>query len=165
MGLFHKLFGLPTKCPACGHDGARESFSGTQCVSPECIHYDGAYAQEAVRGGIVHWSVLPPVTFDSPIDVEYVNAQDESKTFTADRTSFRVRGRHLSVRVAPSGRRIALLLDRSQNLDQRRPAIPSGDGTGGPTPREAYVINFHRRRGSTSPLYQSLCAKYPEFAE
>ena len=165
MGLFHKLFGLPTKCPACGHDGARESFSGTQCVSPECIHYDGAYAQEAVRGGIVHWSVLPPVTFDSPIDVEYVNAQDEPKTFTADRTSFRVRGRHLSARVAPSGRRISLLLDRIQNLDQLRPAIPSADGTDGPTPHEAYVINFHRRRHTTSTLHESLCARYPDFAE
>ena len=112
----------------------------------------------------MHWSVLPSIKFDAPIEIRYTNARGEAKSFTGDRRSLRVRGRHLSVCVAPSGLRIALALERISNLDDLTGAIPiPGAQEGGPTPHEAYVMQFHRRQGATSALFNSLAAKYPDF--
>ena len=71
--------------------------------------------------------------------------------------------RLLSARVAPSGWRIALKLDRIENLEAIKPEVARAQAVFEGVPRHAaYVIHFHRRRGTTSPLYESLRRKYPD---
>jgi hypothetical protein len=52
------------------------------------------------------------------VEIKYKNWKGEMKTFVGDRRTMRHRGRHLSLRVAPEGVRIALALDRIQNLPE-----------------------------------------------
>jgi len=162
MSFFGKLFGLTTECPACGTPAAKVSFFGIKCRSAGCIHHDPGYEREPLRSGAVHWSQLPPVTFDDPIQIEYTNHAGEPKTFTCDRRSLRIRGRHLSARVAPSGRRITLKLEGIGNLSQIEPAVVEAQSRPEPTGHEAYVMGYHSRHGTTSALNESLKAKYPE---
>ena len=162
MGFLAKLFGKSGECPGCHEPGARVSFFGASCIWPGCAFYDADYAAQVIRGRSVHWSQVPPVEFDDPVEIEYTNFRGEQKTFTAEGRSLRVRGRHLSACVAPSGWRIALKLDRIGNLDAIKPAVAQAHAAReGVTGHAAYVINFHRRRGTTSPLYESLRAKHP----
>ena len=148
MGFFAKLFGLPVRCPSCGTSGAKEGFfSGVKCVSPGCIFYDEAYAS----GGFAH-----------PLSIRYVNFKGEEKTFICDGDSLRVRGRHLSVVVAPRRPRIALKIDNILNRSDIRD-LARLEKQKTPSPREKRVLTFHRRYGTTSPLYESLREKYPDF--
>ena len=123
MGLFGKLFGEIADCPACREPGAKVSLFGITCAAPGCMFYSAAYADQAVRSGAVHWSQLPPVAFGQSIDIEYTNYLGEQKTFTCDRQSLRARGRHLSARVAPTGRRIALKIGSIRDLEAIKPYV------------------------------------------
>jgi len=135
-------------CPQCGADWARlESFDDVKCVSPNCEHYDSEYAGSGLQ---------------NPMAVEYVNFRDEQKTFTGDAASMRLGETHASMRVAPTGRRITLRLDRIRNRQEVEQAAPPVGGDM-PSPREKRVLSYHQKRGTTSPLYESLRAKYPAF--
>jgi predicted Zn-ribbon and HTH transcriptional regulator len=147
MGFFAKLFGLKTRCPACGAEWAKESlFSGVKCVSPDCQHYDRAYAARVFESPLTgscpacgsEWAKLASFTdvkcmspkcnhynaqyatagFDKPLTIEYVNFRGEQKTFTCDSESIRVKRAHINVRVAPTGRRIALKAASITNRDE-----------------------------------------------
>ena len=58
------------------------------------------------------------------VEIRYKNWKGETKTFVGDRRTMRRRGRHLSLRVAPEGIRIALALDRIQNLPEVEAVTP-----------------------------------------
>ena len=126
MGFFSKLFGKSIECPGCGTPQARETFSGVQCLHPDCRHYDLRYVRYAVESGRIDWKNLPPAKLEDPVNVDYVNFAGTRKTFTVDRKSLRVRGRHLSMRVSPSGFRIALDPERIQNLSDLRDTSEEG---------------------------------------
>jgi hypothetical protein len=171
MGFLARLFGWTVDCDACGDRQAKASFGGTKCRNSNCRNYDSAYAQSlelastARRGGLAAFAGTP-VEFKNPIRVDYTNFEGERKTFTADRDSIRVRNAHISLRVAPTGARIALKRDRistpnldgvsaSNSVEQAIQAAQSG-----PTPHERYVMNYHKQGGTTSALYEQLRAKY-----
>ena len=175
MGLLGRLFGMTADCPACDQPGARLSLFGVRCTSRLCIHYDPRYAQtqaetDAERDdqrdqddeAFVRWQGARSVAFEQPTEIQYVNFRGRERTFTADARSLRVRGRHLSACVAPTGQRIALALDRIVNLAAIQPLVAACQADlGGASPREAYVIRYHRVHGTSSALYTSLRAKYP----
>ena len=52
------------------------------------------------------------------VEIRYKNWKGEEKAFVADRRTIRRKGRHLSMRVAPTGVRIALAIDRIQNMPE-----------------------------------------------
>jgi hypothetical protein len=79
------------------------SFTDVKCVSPKCSHYNAEYATAG---------------FESPLTIEYVNFRGAQKTFTCDSDSIRVKGAHITVRVAPTGRRIALKASSITNRDE-----------------------------------------------
>jgi len=125
MGFLSKLFGSTTNCPDCRVAGAKDSFFGVKCGNQFCRNYDENMAKQP-----------PPVTadtsskpsFDGPvvefansIEVQYINFRGEKKTFIADRDSIEARTAHLSMAVAPTGRRITLnpekILNRSELED------------------------------------------------
>lgn len=76
----------------------------------------------------------------------------------SERNSMRRRGAHLSVAVEPTGRRIALKLEKISDREVIEGQIPPE-----PNADEKRVLTYHNRRGTTSPLCESLRAKYSDY--
>ena len=84
----------------------------------------------------------PPADFSNPITVEYVNFRGEQKTFTADPKSIRARGSRLSMRVAPTGTRIALGRDKIANLGLVEQALEQAVEEAAPAVEHAPPADF-----------------------
>jgi len=102
------------------------------------------------------------VRYADPIQIEYTNYQGQYRTFAANRESLRLKGAHVSAEVEPTGMRIALKQEKIMNSDVVVAPLAEAMESG-PDANEARVLRFHRGRGTTSPLYESLVAKYPDF--
>jgi hypothetical protein len=165
MGLLDFLFGK-TKCPQCGAKGARTSENRIRCPNPSCQHFDATLG----RGGRLRMggTRAPRRSDYSPVRalaILYRNFQSQEKTFTADKESLQRKGNHIVARVAPTGEKIALSRDRIQNLSEVEQALPQAAETAraGPTARERQVLSYHKKYKSTSPLYEKIRAKYPDW--
>jgi hypoxanthine phosphoribosyltransferase len=101
----------------------------------------------------------------SPLAIQYRNFQGEEKTFTADSETLRRKRNHVIARVAPTGRSISLSRDRIQNLEEVEQAVAkiTESQPPGPTARERQVLGYHKKHKSTSPLYEEIRAKYPDW--
>jgi hypothetical protein len=101
----------------------------------------------------------------SALAILYRNFQGQEKTFTADKESLQRKGNHIVARVAPTGEKIALSRDRIQNLSEVEQALLQAAETAraGPTARERQVLSYHKKYKSTSPLYEKIRAKYPDW--
>jgi hypothetical protein len=155
------LFGK-TKCPLCGTKGARVSSGRTRCPNPSCQYFDGTLR----RGGLRWRAWRSDYSPASPVHIRYRNFQGQEKTFTADKESLRRTRNHIIARVAPTGENISLSRDRIQNLLEVEEAVPQVSDAArrsGPTARERRVLAFHKKRNSTSPLYERIRAKYPDW--
>jgi hypothetical protein len=102
---------------------------------------------------------------ERPLAIRYCNFQGFEKTFTAEKESLRRKRNHIIARVAPTGEKIALSRDRILNLAEVDEALPQAvePPRPGPTKRERQVLAFHRYHKSTSPLYEKIRAKYPDW--
>ena len=92
------------------------------------------------------------------IQIRYLNFRGEVKTFTGDRTTLRAKGKHVSIRLAPSGRRVAFNKECIQNPAEVEAAlrlVPSM------TAVEKQIAGYYKKHGGTSPRYESLRKKYP----
>ncbi len=177
MGFLDFLTGK-VECPNCGTKGARKSGDSIRCPNRYCSNFDPTLEVQAPSP-----SPLTPSPADEPssnqdeptmegnftparpVTIRYLNFRHQQKSFGADASTAKLRSNHLFVQVAPTGRRICLSRDRVQNLAEVEAAC--GDrvraGSGGPTSQETRVLNFHAKRGTTSPLYEKLRAKYPNW--
>jgi hypothetical protein len=101
----------------------------------------------------------------NPITIRYRNFQGQDRTFSAEQQSIVRKGHHLVAQVAPTGLKIALARDRIQNLAEVESAFPQRVALGQPwpTPRERQVLNYHKKHQSTSPLFEKIRAKYPNW--
>ena len=159
MGLFDFLFGKKN-CPQCGAKGAKADGARVRCPNPSCRYFDGAVG----RG-----FGLRPRRSDyspgNPLEIRYRNLRGEEKTFRADQDSLTKKGNHIVARVAPTGEKISLSRDRIQNLAEVEDALPkpTESAAAGPNARERRVLTFHKNHKSTSPLYEELRAKYPDW--
>jgi hypothetical protein len=167
MGLLDFLFGK-TKCPECGTKGARTSQGRTRCPNPSCQYFDGTLRGRGGRHR--NGRLLAPRRSDyspeRPLAIRYCNFQGQEKTFTTDQKSVMRRGNHIVARVAPTGETIALSRDRIQNLSEVEQALPPVVGAvqqTGPNKRERQVLGFHKKHKSTSPLYEKIRTKYPDW--
>jgi hypothetical protein len=152
------------ECPRCGTSGAKEIKGRIHCPNPTCEYFSTTQDKGGAAPG--------PITFSSPAEVpagcvaiQYRNFRGQGKTFVAQAASARRRNNHISVIVEPKRARIALARDRIMNLNEVEAALPQRAAAGQeePTPRERQVMTYHKIRGSTSPLYESLRAKYPNW--
>lgn len=98
-----------------------------------------------------------------PIAIRYRNFKGEEKTFTADAESIRRKRNHIVASVAPTGQNISLSRDRIQNLQEVEQALShqAEAARSIPTKRERQVLGYHKKHGTTSPLYEQIRAKYP----
>jgi hypothetical protein len=97
------------------------------------------------------------------VAIQYRNFQGQDKIFHADARSLHREKNHIVATVAPKGRQITLSRDRIQNLEEVERQMPQrvAQGQNWPTPRERQVLNYHKKHGSTSALYEKIRAKYP----
>ncbi len=163
MSLLDFLSGK-TECPNCGTKGAKKSGDQIRCPNPHCSNFD---PELEGQGTVRRVAATPQGSFAParPITVRYLNYQRQDKTFTADADSAVRKGNHVSMCVTPSGIRIALSRDRIQNLREVEEACPErvAPGQEGPSRRERQVLSYHKNRGTTSPLYEKIRAKYPQW--
>jgi hypothetical protein len=165
MGLFDKFFKNQSQensgntCPQCG---SMASFAGgrVRCTNPLCSNYAAvavSSSTSAKRGG----SFSP----QTPIEIRYTNFRGESKSFTTDAATLVRKKAHISAQVAPEGERITLARSRIQNLSEVEASFPQqvAPGQAWPSPKERQVLNYHKKYGSTSPLYEKIRAKYPNW--
>jgi hypothetical protein len=155
------------KCPNCGTEGARKSGDGYKCTNPRCQWFDSGVApSESSHQVMTPGGMSVNFTSGSTIAIRYRNFKGEEKTFNVDRESaVRVKN-HWSVKTASGGvNAIALSRDRIQNLNEVEAALPQrlAPGQAYPTPRERQVLGFHKKYKTTSPLYEKIRAKYPNW--
>ena len=166
------------ECPRCGTGGAKEINGEIHCPNPTCAYFsktmgkpDAASDRDSVTfsqrsEAPADFSVGPPADVPAgSFAIQYRNFRGQGKTFVAEAASARRTKNHISVKVAPQGARIALSRDRILNLNDVDAAVPQrlAPGQQEPTWRERQVLTYHKNRGSTSPLYQSIRAKYPNW--
>jgi len=163
MGFLDFLFGKrKALCPACGTKGARTSDVPIRCPNPSCQYYDATLGQNWAGNFRRGFSDYLPAR---PLAVQYRNFQDQQKIFTVDAESLRRKKNHIIACVAPTGMKITLSRDRIQNLREVEQALPQQREavSSGPTARERQVLGYHAKHKTTSPLYEQIRAKYPNW--
>ncbi len=154
------------RCPQCGTSGARETEGRILCPNPSCAYFDASGGQggsvpqaETKSPGSGSFTPARATTF------LYKNHQGQEQTFTADAETAVRKGNHILMRVAPSGLQISLSRDRIQNLREVEGAFPQRvePGQTWPTPRERQILGYHKKNKSSSPLYEKIRSKYPQW--
>jgi hypothetical protein len=165
MGFLDFLTGgKKVQCPSCGMQGARKSGDKIRCLNPACPYFDSSIGTKGTlraAGRRLRGNFTPA----RPLTIRYRNFQGQEKTFIADADATVRKSNHLVARVAPTGRRIVLSRERIQNLSEVEGLLPQRveAGQSWPTPRERQVLSYHKKYGTSSPLYEKIRAKYPNW--
>lgn len=168
MGLLDSIIsmfggGKKIDCPNCGTAGARRKRDGTiQCKNQICANFDPSFALgRRIAPVRTRGDFLPR----HPVSIRYVNFVGQNRDFSSERDSLVRKKNHIVAQVAPTGRKIALSRDRIQNLNEVEGCMPRRvePGQSWPTGRERQILNFHKKHGTTSPRYEQLRAKYPNW--
>ena len=94
------------------------------------------------------------------IEIRYTNFVGEQKTFTGDYRSAYIRGRHIVIRLIPTGKRISLNLEKIENRSEVEPLVAANPR---PSANERRILHYHLKRGSTSALFEQIRSKYPHY--
>jgi len=156
------------KCPKCGTWGAKKSLFKVKCVNPSCQKYDSECANAYQQNRIIGKSaaeVFPHLEGKaSPenysLRIRYKNFRGDEIIYSADPSSGYSKAEHLVVRVAPTGQHVTFRLSAIQNRSDVESHLPKGPI---PNPHERKILNFHLRRGTTSPLFKEVREKYPDY--
>ncbi len=163
---FSDLLKKSVVCPDCRTRGAvKIAFARVRCRNPACRHYDPSLAFASVRQSLAPEQprTAPQGDFNpgpEAITIRYRNYRGDDVEFTGDRRTIRFCKAHVSVRVAPTGKRIALWQRFVRDLEELRRHAPSGM----PTAVERQILSYHRNHGTTSPRYEEVWRKYPDWA-
>ncbi|MBZ5524903.1 MAG: hypothetical protein LAP21_21945 [Acidobacteriia bacterium] len=166
-----------TNCPLCGTPGSTKEGDRVRCLNPQCANFfltPGQVPAEprAPKPASQSPQSAPQAPASGPglgsartITIQYKNFQDQHKTFTADVGSLRRKKNHIVARVAPSGKILSLSRDRIQNMTEVDQCLPAYMRTGAPYPtaKERQVLGYHKKHKSTSPLYEKIRAKFPDW--
>jgi hypothetical protein len=154
------------QCPNCGADGAKKAKDWTVlCPNHSCPYFDRSLATAPPSANWGQAATTGSFTPARPITIRYRNFQNQDKTFTADAEVTVRKKNHLVAAVAPSGKKIVLARNRIQNLSEVESALPQKieAGQGWPSPGEAQVLGYHKKHGTSSPLYEKVRGKYPNW--
>ena len=171
MGLLDflkSLFGSGgIQCPSCGTRSARQTEDGiVHCKNPLCPYFD---ARLGLTGKLRQAGTRVPTRGDfrpmNPLSIRYRNFAGQDRDFSAERDSIVGKRNHIVASVAPTGRRITLSRDRIQNLSEveavaKQQVEPGQDW---PSRVERQILIYHKKHGSTSPRYEQVRAKYPNW--
>ncbi len=159
--------GEKIECPNCGSSGAiKTSDELIHCKNQSCPNFDPGL----VLGGrlVRHYTSLPTrgdFVPEHPVSIRYLNFVGQDRDFSAERDSLVRKKNHIVTQVAPTGRKIALSRDRIKNLSEVESHMPRRiePGQNWPTGRDRQILNYHKNHGSTSPRYEQVRAKYPNW--
>lgn len=164
------------ECPRCGTHGAKEINGSIHCPNPTCAYFSKTMGKgEAAKsspmlsqpgafpGGSSSGQAAEVPT--GSFAIYYRDFKGQERTFMAQAASAQRHRNHIRVKVAPKGAQIVLSRDRILNLNDVEAAFPQrvAPRQEWPTPRERQILNFHKKRRSSSPLYESIRAKYPNW--
>ena len=172
MGLLDTLMSLFSRgekieCPHCGAADARKTSDEIiHCRNASCPNFDAGL----VLGGRLRrkYTVVPTkgnFVPEHPVSIRYVNFVGQDRDFSAERASLVRKKNHIIAQVVPTGRKITLSRDRIRNLSEVESHMPRRvePGQNWPTGRERQILNYHKNHGTTSPRYQQVRAKYPNW--
>lgn len=166
MGQFDNA----VKCPECGTWGAKKFLWKVKCVNPSCGKYDSEYAEGFRRSLIIGKSateVFPHLKgkadpSDYLLRIRYKNFRGNEIVYSADaRTAYRA-SEYVVVRLAPTGRRASFKLDRIQNRNDVESILGENPQ---PSGNERRILHFHLKHGSSSPAFEKLRQKYPNYQD
>ena len=182
------LFSSKLKCPNCGREGAQKAGSGYKCPNPHCKWYDAALDPGSSGNQVMTPSgAVPGPAPSGSVQIRYRNFKGESKTFNVDPSSAVRKKNHWVIKASPGDPRtlslrnpqtgepmgaksirssaITLSRDRIENLDEFEAAMPQrvAPGQEWPSARERQVLNYHKKYKTSSPLYEQIRAKYPNW--
>jgi len=155
--------GSTIDCPNCGTPGARRSRDGTvRCKNQTCQNFDASLALGRRIAPVPTRGNFQPT---NPVSIRYVNFAGQSRDVSAERDSLVRKKNHIVAEVAPTGRKIALSRDRIQNLSEVEGQMPQrvSPGQNWPTRVERQILGYHKKNGTTSPRYEQVRAKYPNW--
>jgi hypothetical protein len=157
--------GASAQCPACGAWGAKISLSKVKCLNLSCRNYNSDYASVYQQNRIVGRFAAEALLLkgkgeDYSLRIHYRNFRGDEKTYSANPSSGHIKNKHLVIRVAPSGRRVAFRLSAIQNRGDVESQLPKGPL---PDRRERQILNYHLRNGTTSRLFKQIREKYLDY--
>jgi hypothetical protein len=156
------------KCPQCGTWGAKKFFWKVKCVNPACPKYDSEYAESFRQSRVTGKSateVFPHLRGNAdPNDyllrIRYRNFRGNEIIYSADaRTAYQA-NEYVVVRLAPTGKRVAFKLDRIQNRSDLESILSENPQ---PSGNERRILHYHLKHGSSSPAFEKLRQKYPDY--
>jgi hypothetical protein len=172
MGLLDALMSLffrgeKIECPHCGTADARKTSDQIiHCKNMSCPNFDSGLAS----GGRLRrrYTAVPTrgdFVPEHPVSIRYVNFVGQDRDFSTERDSLLRKKNHIVAQVAPTGRKITLSRDRIKNLGEVEFHMPQRvePGQNWPTGRERQILNYHKNHGTTSPRYEQVRAKYPNW--
>ena len=152
------------RCPSCGTWGAKRSLFKVKCVNPSCRNYDSDYAsvheQNRIVGRFAADALLLKGKDDYSLHIRYKNFRGDEMIYSAAPSTGYTKNEYLVIRVAPSGQRITFRLSAIQNRGEVESQLPTGPR---PDPLERRILNYHLRKGTTSPRFKQLREKYPDY--
>jgi hypothetical protein len=170
MGLLdflRSLFGgSKIPCPSCSAPGATKSSDGLiHCRNPICPYFDPTQRRGTLRQAGTTVRTRGDFRPQHPVSIRYRNFAGQDRSFSAERDSIVRRENHLVARVAPTGEKIALSRGRIQNLSEVEASFPQqvAPEQPWPTPRERQILGYHKKHGTTSPRYEQVRARYPNW--
>ena len=164
MGFLDFLTGKnEPQCPACGTKGIRQIGAQIQCPNPSCQYFAGS-SSNAQNQPSASKPVKGNFTAAHPVTIRYKNFRGEDQTFIAEADSLRKKKNHIVAVVQPTGKKIVLARNRVQNLSELNIAFTEKEQRNPlPTAKERKVLGYHKKYGTTSPLYEQIRAKYPNW--
>jgi hypothetical protein len=170
MGFFDS-WGSLVACPACGTRRAIKFLWKMKCRNPTCQNYDSEYAAKADLNIIRNKDaaeVFPHLKGSftpgtGAIRIRYENFRGDQLNYLADSDDAYRAGEFVTLRVAPTGRRIAFRLSSIQNRSEVGSRLAAQNEKVAPNVQERRILNFHLRRGSTSRLFAEVREKHPDY--
>jgi hypothetical protein len=167
MGLLD-FFWKATNCPECSNFEAKRFLGYVRCNNPSCSnYYQPQSTNQRYSRAPQRTSPSRPLTGNfnpgpDTIEIRYRNFRGEEKSYSGDSKTLRRVNKHISVCLAPTGKRVAFKRGSLLNLNVVESAFPNPNLNGPiPSSQEQKVLAFHQKRKSTSPLYEELRLKYP----
>jgi hypothetical protein len=155
------------QCPVCRTAGAQRTGEGRiRCTNRSCPNFDAGLRG---RGTLAPAGTTLPAEGSfkpvQPVMIRYRNFAGQDRTFVAEVDSLVRKRNHLVARVEPTGAKIVLARDRIQNLEEVESGLKSKIAPGQPWPtgRERQVLGYHKKHRTSSPLFEKIRAKYPDW--
>jgi hypothetical protein len=157
-------------CPRCGTWGAKKFLWNVKCTNPSCVKFDSEYAAAFRQSRVVGKpasEVFPNLKGkadpnDYSLQIRYQNFRGNEITYSANPRCAYQQGEFVVVRLAPTGKRVSFRLARIQNRSDVESALSENSQ---PSGNERRILHYHLRHGSSSPAFEKLRRKYPNYQD